>query len=81
MNVRFQETGHSARDQALLDDVKLLLLEHHGDDSVSLEIATEGRIVTLDWPLVRVNADAVLERRLGVLLGASGRVSVEDVPT
>ena len=81
LNVRFQETGQSARDQALLDDVKLLLLEHHGDDSVSLEIATEGRIVTLDWPLVRVNADAVLERRLGTLLGASGRVSVEDVPT
>ena len=79
LSVRFQESGHRSRDQGLLDDVKRLLLEHHGDDEVSLEIAVEGRIVTMEWPLVRVHADADLERRLGVLLGASGRAYIEDL--
>jgi hypothetical protein len=60
-----------------LDDVKRLLLEHSGEDEVSLEIATGGRIVSLDWPLLRVNADAELERQLGALLGGAGRVSIE----
>ncbi len=77
LNVRFRETGHSGADQTLLYDVKRLLLEHSGEDEVSLEIATGGRIVRLDWPLLRVNADPDLERQLGALLGAAGRVSIE----
>ena len=77
LNVRFRETGHAGTDQILLDDVKRLLLEHSGEDEVSLEIATGGRIVSLDWPLLRVNADAELERQIGALLGGAGRVSIE----
>ena len=79
LNLRFQETDQTASDQGLLDDVKWLLLEHQGEDEVNLEIATEGRIVTLEWPVVRVNADSELEQRLKELLGSAGHVSIESI--
>ena len=77
LNLRIRESENANDDRALLEDVSKLLLEYLGDDEVNLEIATEGRIVTLDWALVRVDASPDLERQLGDLLGPSGRVSVE----
>ncbi len=53
------------------------MLELRGGDEVSLEIATDGRIVTLEWPPVQVDACAELEQRLNDVLGESGRISIE----
>ena len=63
----------------MLEDVKRLLLEYRGDDEVNLEIATKGHIITLEWPMVRVNACAELEQQLQDLLGSSGQVSIQGV--
>ena len=78
LNVRIRETGRSTEDQVLLDDVLRLLMDHLGDNEVRLEIATEGRIVTLQWPTVRVDASPELEQRLIEVLGPSGTASVES---
>ena len=77
LSLRIRETGQAQADQLLLDDVKRLLLEFRGEDEVSLEIATDGRIVTLEWPMVQVDASAELEARLKAVLGASGTTAVE----
>jgi DNA polymerase-3 subunit alpha len=77
LRVRIQETERPSDDQALLEDVSRLLLEYGGEDEVSLEIATDGRIITMEWPVVRVNACSELEERLQDLVGTSGRVSVQ----
>jgi hypothetical protein len=79
LKLRIRETQEAADDSNLLDDVRRVLLDYRGADAVMLEIATEGRIVTLEWPMVRVNASAELEQRLADLLGAAGRLSVEIV--
>ena len=81
LNVKIQETGQAVEDQTLLDDVLRLLMEHLGENEVRLEIATEGKVVTLQWPTVRVDASPELEQRLAELLGASGVASVESVTT
>ena len=78
LNVRIRETGRSTEDQVLLDDVLRLLMDHLGDNEVRLEIATEGKIVTLQWPTVRVDASPELEQRLIEVLGPSGTASVES---
>ena len=76
LNLRIQETETPQEDQDLLEDVSKLLLEYGGQDDVTLEIATHGRIITMEWPLVRVDASPELERRLQELLGARGWASV-----
>ena len=78
LNVRIRETGRLTEDQVLLHDVLSLLMEHLGDNEVNLEIATEGKIVTLQWPTVRVDASPELEQRLTEMLGTSGTASVES---
>ena len=78
--MRIQETDRPSDDQMLLEDMRRVLLDYRGEDEVELEIATDGRIVTMGWPLVRVNACSELEHRLRDLLGQAGTVSVSDVP-
>ena len=77
LSLRLLETARPSDDQSLLEDVSRLLLKYRGEDEVSLEIATGGRIVTMEWPLVRVDASTELEQQLRNLLGGAGRVSVE----
>ena len=77
LTLRISETDRPAEDQRLLDDVKRLLLEHRGEDSVNLEIARDGRVVTLEWPLVRARICPELEQGLQQILGSSGHVLVE----
>ena len=78
LTLRLQETDHPGDDQSLFDEVKRLLLEYQGEDEVSLEIASNGRVVTLEWPMVRVNICPPLEQGLRRLLGSVGHVSVEE---
>ena len=79
LNLRLKETDQPEQDNYLMEDVKRLLLEYRGNDEVNLEIATNGRVVTLEWPLVRVDACAELEQQLGEMLGSSGHVSIQMV--
>ena len=75
--MRIQETDRGAEDRRLLEDIRLLLLEYRGNDEVSLEIAVNGRIVMLDWPVVRVRICPELQHGLQQLLGSRGSISVE----
>jgi DNA polymerase-3 subunit alpha len=79
LNLRIRESDQPADDGRLLDDVKRLLLEHQGEDEVRLEIASNGLLVTLDWPLVRVNASPELEDQLRQILGEAGAVTLESL--
>ena len=74
-----RESDRPKDDQRLFDDVKRLLLENQGDDEIRLEISSNGRLFTLDWPLVRVNASRELEKDLSDMLGQAGRVTLESV--
>jgi len=72
LGLRIRESGQPDNDKYLLLDLKNLLMEYQGKDEVLLEIATEGRIVTMEWPMVRVNACDELQERLQQVLGESG---------
>ena len=78
LTLLIRETGGARDDRRLLEGVSRLLLEHQGEDDVSLRIATGGRIVTLEWPLVKVDISDSLERQLKEMLGSAGAVTVEE---
>jgi hypothetical protein len=79
LHLLIRESDRPKDDQRLFDDVKRLLLENQGEDEVRLEISSNGRLFTLDWPLVRVNASRELEGDLSEMLGQAGRVTLESV--
>ena len=79
LSLRIHETDTPTKDNYMLEDVKRLLLEYRGEDEVSLQIVSDGRIITLEWPLVRVNACPQLEGQLREILGDVGQVFVESV--
>ena len=76
--VWLRESAEPAADAQLLDDIVRLLLEYRGQDSVVMEVATDGRIVTLEWPLIKVDICPDLEAGLTSLIGASGRFDVRQ---
>ena len=77
LKLRIHETGEEERDREILERVKNTLLDFEGKDEVGLEIATEGRIIALDWTRIQVNVCDDLENRLRTLLGDAGQVVVE----
>ncbi|MBM3932891.1 MAG: DNA polymerase III subunit alpha [SAR202 cluster bacterium] len=79
LTVRIRESAQTDADQMLLDDIRRLLLEHQGQDPVNLEIATDGRIITMEWPVLRVNISETLERDLQNILGTAGRCLVRPL--
>ena len=79
LNLLLKESSELEQDNYLMEDVKRLLQEYRGDDEVNLEIVTNGRIVTLEWPLVRVTACPELEEKLEAILGSHGHVSTQMV--
>ena len=76
LNLRIRESEEPDTDKFLLEDVKRLLLEYQGQDEVMLEIAAKGRVITMEWSMVKVSASPELESRLQELLGDSGRATV-----
>ncbi len=78
LGLRIRESEKPEADRYLLLDLKNLLMEYQGMDEVMLEIATEGRIITMEWPMVRVNACEELQARLQHVLGDSGYAHVES---
>ncbi len=79
--LRIRETDQPDDDHRLMDDLKQLLLGYQGDDSVGLEIASNGHLVTLDWALVRVNICPPLQEALEEVIGPSGSISIADEPS
>lgn len=73
-----QESDRPVEDHRLLDDIKRLLLDNQGNDEVRLEISSNGRLVTLEWPLVKVDASPELESELKNIIGDTGRVLIES---
>jgi len=73
-----RETENSMNDRRLLEDISRLLLDHQGDDEVSLEIASEGQVFTMDWTVVRVRITPELESMLGDTLRGEAHFVVED---
>ena len=72
LTLRLNETGVPENDRNLLDDIKAILLEYRGEDDVWLEIAADGRIITMDWPMLKVAINPSLERELEKMLGEGG---------
>ena len=61
----------------LLNDVKRILLDHAGEDVVTLEIASRGSVYLMEWTPIKVSASDALARALSDALGESGGASVE----
>ncbi len=76
--LRLKESNHPTDDTRLLDDIVRLLLEYRGKDSVVMEIATDGRLVRLSWPLIQIDICPELESGLRELLGSTGRFLIEE---
>ena len=79
LRVRIRESDQPSNDTGLLSDLGRLLMEYRGNDDVRLEVAVDGRVVTLEWPIVTVDASPELQQRLQEFLGSAGQVSVESV--
>jgi hypothetical protein len=77
LSLRIVESGELDRDRQLLDRLVREMLEHSGHDEIGLEIATGGRLVSMDWPRLSVAATEELAQTLAALLGDSGRVTLE----
>ena len=78
INVRIFESDKPENDESMFEEIKKLLLDYPGNDAVILEIATAGRIVVMEWPMVRNKICEELESQLRELLGTTGKVSVES---
>ena len=69
--------GEPERDKRMLYDVRSLLMEYRGDCEVTLEIATAGHIVEMEWPAVRVSSGTELVERLNSeVLGEFGEAQL-----
>ena len=81
LDLRLRESDRPDEDIHLLEDVRGLLLEHQGEDEVSLEVAIDGSIVKLEWSLLRVKVCPELQEALRRLLGDAGDVTVVEQDT
>ena len=65
--------GEPEHDKRMLYDLRSILMDYRGDSEVTLEIATSGQIVEMEWPAVRVLAgDELIDRLNNEVLGSSG---------
>ena len=78
LNLKMRESDDAEADRMLLDDVKRMLLDHDGQDEVTLEIEAQDRVYMLEWPMVKVDASEDLMDHLHRLLGESGHATVES---
>ncbi len=77
LSLKIRESDNPIDDQIMLDDIKRLLLEHSGADTVMLEISAQGSVYRMEWPPMRVKASDDLAGRVRDVLGDSGTVAVE----
>jgi len=79
--IRVKEGADADKDRGIMDDLKRMLLEHQGDDEISLEIAVDGRLITMEWQMLKVRISEELERELKGVLGESGQARVREKAT
>ncbi len=70
VTVRLRESGHLAEDRHRLEDVVRVMLEYQGQATVMLEVDTDGQLVKMEAPFVKVDPCEELESRLAELVGA-----------
>ena len=78
VNLKIRESDSPADDKMMLNDVKRILLDHAGEDDVTLEISSRGSVYRMDWTPIKVSASDELARELSEALGESGGASVES---
>ena len=61
-----------------MENLKQLLLSNTGNDDVTFEIETQDTYVTMDWPIVKVDASPELESKISEMLGDSGSVLIQS---
>tara|TARA_B000000437_G_C11521374_1_gene255370 strand:- start:101 stop:634 length:534 start_codon:yes stop_codon:yes gene_type:complete len=76
--LKLKESGDINTDENLMENIKQLLLSNKGSDDVTFEIETQETYVTLDWPIVKVDASPELESKLNEMLGESGSVLIQS---
>ena len=76
--IRLREGDDVDKDREILDDIKTALVEHQGQEDVTLEIAVDGRLITMDWPMLKVTISDDLQHALRNHVGESGEVSVRE---
>ena len=76
--IRLREGEDADKDREILDDIKTALVEHQGEEDVTLEIVVEGRLITMDWPMLKVTISDDLQGALREYVGESGEVSVRE---
>ena len=76
--IRLREGDDADKDREILDDIKTALVEHQGEEDVTLEIAVQGRLITMDWPMLKVRINDDLERALKEYVGESGEIHVRE---
>ena len=76
--LKLKESGDINTDGNLMENIKQLLLSNKGSDDVTFEIETQETYVTLDWPIVKVDASPELESKLNEMLGESGSVLIQS---
>ena len=77
LSLKIRESDNPIDDQLMLDDIKRLLLEHSGADTVMLEISAQGSVYRMEWSPMRVKVSDDLAGRVRDVLGDSGTVAVE----
>ena len=72
--------GEPEHDRRMLQILSSILMDYQGECEVTLEIATAGYIVEMDWPAVRVHANEELIARLKTeALGAAGEARLIEI--
>ena len=76
--LKLKESGDINTDENLMENIKQLLLSNKGSDDVTFQNETQETYVTLDWPIVKVDASPELESKLNEMLGESGSVLIQS---
>ena len=73
--INMEDTGNTEEDTHKLQSVMQLLLEFPGQDSVQLQITSNGQRTLLEMPLVTTSFCTELEEKLSALIG-DGRARI-----
>ena len=76
LKVKLYESDNLEDDRIIFDDVTQVLLENRGESKVYLDVVLDGRIVSMEWPIVTVNLDSTLESDLKKIIGSRGEVMI-----
>ncbi len=72
--------GEPEHDRRMLQILSSILMDYQGECEVTLEIATAGHIVEMDWPAVRVRAnDELIARLNNEALGTAGEARLMEI--